>query len=250
MLGIPAELDPQFRRFGESVSRAARPGLDPDERDRVLVPFDDGLAMLRALIDERRRHPGTDVLSGLIEVRDRDDRLTGDEIIELVMAVITAGTETVAHLICFAVLTLLRHSDQLALLRREPSLLRTALEETLRYDSFAKNGVARFALDEVPIRGVTITKGQMVFPLLPAALRDPDVFPNADTFDIRRDQTANVTFGTGLHHCIGAALARLEGEAAVGTLLERFPAMALAGEPRFLPHPLLRKMASLPVRLG
>jgi cytochrome P450 enzyme len=186
----------------------------------------------------------------LIEVRDREDRLTDDEIIELVMAVITAGTETVAHLICFSVLTLLRHPDQLAVLRREPSLLRNAIEEALRYDSFGKNGVARFALDDVPIRDVTIGKGQMVFPLLPAALRDPDVFPHPDTFDIRRDQTSNVMFGTGLHHCIGAALARLEGEVAVGTLLARFPSMTLAGKPRFLPHPLLRKMASLPVRLG
>ncbi len=249
MLGMTGELEEPFRLFGESVSRAARPGIDPEEHDRVLAPFDEGLRRLRAVIEERSRQPGTDVLSALVEMRDRDDRLTSDEIIELVMALITAGTETVAHLICFAVLTLLRHPEQLALLRREPGLMRNALEEVLRYDSFPKNGVARFALQDVDIRGVTITQGQMVFPLLPAALHDPEIFPDPETFDIRRDQTANVTFGTGLHHCIGAALARLEGESAVGTLLQRFPAMSLAGPPRFAPHPLLRKMASLPVRL-
>lgn len=249
MFGISDSLTPDFIRFGESVSRAARPGLEPEERDRVLIPFDDGLALLRALITERQQHPGSDALSGLVQVRDRDDRLTSDEIIELVMAVITAGTETVTHLICFTILTLLRHPDQLALLRREPGLLRNAIEEALRYDSFGKNGVARFALQDVEIRGVTITKGQMVFPLLPSALRDPDAYPNPDEFDIRRDPNANVTFGTGLHHCIGAALARLEGEVAVGTLLQRFPSVALAGAPTFLPHPLLRKMASLPLRL-
>jgi cytochrome P450 enzyme len=249
MLAIPAELDAPFLRLGESVSQGARPGLDPDARDRVLAPFAEGLEVLRNLIEERRRAPGEDVLSALVQVRDRDDRLTSDEIIELVMAVITAGTDTVAHLICFAVLTLLRHPEQLALLRREPRLLRNALDETLRYDSFAKNGVARFSLAQVEMRGVTIEKGDMVFPLVPAAMRDPDVFPDPDTFDIRRDQTANVAFGTGVHHCIGAPLARLEGEVAVGTLLERFPALALAGEPTYLPHPLVRKMASLRVRL-
>src|SRR5262249_686168 len=133
---------------------------------------------------------------------------------------------------------------------REPGLLRNAIEEALRYDSFGKNGVARFAIDDVPIRDVTIAKGQMVFPLLPAALRDPAVFPDPDVFDIRRDQTDNIMFGTGLHHWIGSALARLESEVAVSTLLARFPAMMLAGKPRFVPHPLVRKIASLPVRLA
>jgi cytochrome P450 len=251
MLGVPTELDADFLRFGDSVSRAARPGVDPAEHDRILAPFDDGLRMLRSLIAERRRQPGLPgVLSALVAVRERDDRLTDDEIIELVMALITAGTETVTHLICFAVLTLLRHPDQLALVRREPRLLRSALDETLRYDNFGKNGVARFALEEVPMAGVTIGKGAMVFPLLPAALRDPDVFPNPDLFDIRRDQTDNVPFGTGFHHCIGAALARLEGEVAVGTLLTRFPDAQLAGEPRYTRDPLIRKMVSLPVRLS
>jgi cytochrome P450 len=89
----------------------------------------------------------------------------------------------------------------------------------------------------------------MIFPLLPSALRDPAVFPDPDRFDIRRDQTNNVTFGTGFHHCIGAALARVEGEVAVGTLIKRFPALQLGGEPSFGRDPLLRKMVSLPVRL-
>jgi cytochrome P450 enzyme len=249
MLGMTNELETPFLRFGESVSGAARPGLEPKDQDRVLAPFPDALAVLRRVIDERRRQPGNDVLSALTQIRDRDDRLTDDEIIELVMALITAGTETVTHLICFTVLTLLRHPDQLALLRREPTLMRAALDEVLRYDSFPKNGVARFALDDVEIRGVTIKKGQMVFPLLSAALRDPDVFADPEVFDIRRVQIDNVAFGTGLHHCIGAPLARLESEIAVATLLDRFPALSLAGKPVYARHPLLRKMTSLPVRL-
>lgn len=249
MLGVPPDRMDTFLRFGDGVSRAARPGVNHAERQRALVPFDEGLTMMRALIAERRQHGGHGVLAGLVEVRDRDDRLSDDEIIELVMALITAGTETVAHLICFAVLTLLRHPEQLALLRAEPGLIRNALDEVLRYDNFQKTGVARFALQEAEIGGAVIRKGQMIFPLLPSALRDPDVFPEPDRFDIRRDQTNNVTFGTGFHHCIGAALARVEGEVAIGTLIQRFPNLQLNGEPTFGLDPLLRKMVSLPVRL-
>jgi cytochrome P450 enzyme len=249
MLGVPADQAECFLRFGESVSNTARPGIAQDERDRLLLPFADGLELLRSLISQRRREPGTDVLSVLTAAHDRGDRLTDDEIIELVMSLITAGTETSAHLICFGVLSLLRNPDQLALLRREPGLMRTAIDEILRYDSFAKNGVARFALQETEIGGVTITKGQMVFPLLAAALRDPEVFTDPDVFDIRRDPTPNIAFGTGPHHCIGAPLARLQGEVAIGTLVNRYPALSLAGDPTFVNDPLLRKMSALPVRL-
>lgn len=250
MMAIPADLEKAFLLFGDSVGRAARPGIEDGERERLLAPLAEGLELMRTVIGERRRAPGRDVLSALTLVRDGDERIGDDEIISLLISIITAGIETAAHLICFTVLTLLRHPDQLALLRREAGLMRNTLDEVLRYDSFPKNGVARFALAEVEMRGVTIEKGQMVFPLLPSAMRDPEVFPNPDVFDIRRDQGANVSFGTGNHHCIGAPLARMQGEVAVGTLLARFPDLTLAGEPRFERHPLLRKMAALPVRLA
>lgn len=249
MLGVPAEESQRFVRFGASVSNTARPGVSHAERERLLQPFADGLALLRGLIAAREQQPGTDVLSALVAARDGEERLSEEEILALVLSLITAGTETSAHLICFGVLSLLRHPDQLALLRREPDLMRTAIDEILRYDSFGKNGVARFALQEAEIHGVTITKGQMVFPLLPSALRDPEVFPDPDVFDIRRDATHNIAFGIGLHHCIGAPLARLQGEVALQTLVQRYPGLALAGEPSFVNDPLLRKMASLPVRL-
>jgi cytochrome P450 len=104
-------------------------------------------------------------------------------------------------------------------------------------------------LQEAQVRDVTITKGQMVFPLLAAALRDPEVFPDPDVFDIRRDPMPNIAFGSGPHHCIGAPLARLQGEVAIGTLVNRYPALCIAGEPTFVNDPLLRKMSALPVRL-
>lgn len=249
MLGVPPAAADCFGRFGAGVSDTARPGVSQADRQRLAQAFDDGLTLLRELIAARRAAPQDDVLSALVSARDGEDRLSEEEILALVLSLITAGTETSAHLICFGVLSLLRHPDQLALLRREPGLMRSAIDEILRYDSFGKNGVARFALQEAEIRGVTITKGQMVFPLLPSALRDPEVFPDPDVFDIRRDPTENIAFGIGLHHCIGAPLARLQGEVALTTLIQRYPGLALAGEPTFVNDPLLRKMAALPVRL-
>jgi cytochrome P450 len=154
------------------------------------------------------------------------------------------------HLLCFATYNFLRHPDQLALVKADPSLMRGALEEVLRFDSFGKNGVPRFVTEETELGGVRLRKGQMIYPHLPAALRDPDAFPNPDTFDVRRDRVANISFGTGPHHCIGAALARLEGELAMGSLFARFPTLALAGEPQFAPHPFMRKMESLPLRIA
>ena len=249
ILGIPAAMDATFRRFGQSLIDATQPRLTEEERARILEPFAEGLALLHEVIAERRRRPGDDLLSALIAAHDDGDRLDRDELVALVMALISAGGETTTHLICFAVATLLRHPAELAILRADPSLWRNALDECLRFDNFGKNGLPRFATEELQVRGVVIRKGQLVYPHLPAALRDPDVFAEPDRFDIRREQYANITFGTGPHHCIGAALARLEGQVAVGTLLTRFPALGLAGEPVFAPHPFLRKMSSLPVRL-
>jgi cytochrome P450 enzyme len=246
---IPAHADQTFRRFGQSVVDGLDTRLTPEERARILEPFPAGLALLREIIAERRRRPGDDLLSALIAAQEDGDRLDTDELVSLVMALISAGGETTTHLICFATRTLLRHPDQLALLRADPTLLRNALDECLRFDNPGKNGLPRFVTEELQFRGVALRKGQLVYPHLPAALHDPEVFAEPERFDIRRDQHANVSFGTGPHHCIGAALARLEGQVAVGTLLTRFPALELAGETTFAAHPFLRKMSSLPVRL-
>jgi cytochrome P450 len=250
VLGIPPEHDPTFRRFGQSVVDANNPAQTPEERVRALAPFGEGAELLRKLIEERRRDPGPDVLSTLIQAEEAGERLSHDELIALVMALISAGSETTVHLICFATYNLLRHPEQLALVKADPALMRNALDEVLRFDSFGKNGVPRFAVEATELSGVQLRKGQMVYPHLPAALRDSDVFPDAGTFDIRRDRIANISFGTGPHHCVGAALARIEGELAVAGLLSRFPTLQLAGEPVYAPHAFLRKMEVLPLRLA
>jgi cytochrome P450 len=134
--------------------------------------------------------------------------------------------------------------------RNDPALLRSAVDEVLRFDSFGKIGVPHFAREDVSIGGVQVRRGQMVYPMLAAALRDPEAFPQPDVFDVRREQAANIAFGTGPHHCVGAALARMEGQMAIATLLSRFPELALDGEAVFAVSPFMRRIAALPVRIG
>jgi cytochrome P450 len=131
----------------------------------------------------------------------------------------------------------------------DPSLARVAFEESLRYNYVLKVGNAHYCREELTLCGRTFHKGQMIVPAMPAAMRDPSVFPSPDTFDIRRDLSQTVAFGGGPHYCIGASLARLEGAVVLENLLRRFPGMQLAGEPSFSPSFIMRAMTSLPICL-
>ncbi|HEX2574023.1 MAG TPA: cytochrome P450 [Polyangia bacterium] len=250
MLDIPDRYEASFRRFGTALVDSLNPRLGPDELAETLAPIPEGVALLHEVIEERRHHPGGDLLSNLIHAEEEGQKLSRDELVSLVAALVTAGSETTVHLVCFGTYQLLRHPEAAEALRRDPSLTRNALEETLRYDNFGKSGVLRVALEDVEIRGTLIRKRQLVMPLLPSAMRDPEVFPDADTFDIRRDHSMTVNFGSGAHFCLGAALARLEGEVAVNTMLSRYPRMRLAGEVRYAPHAFIRKMSTLPVQVA
>jgi cytochrome P450 enzyme len=250
VLGIPAHFEASFRAFAAAMVELINPWLPPEEAARALAVIPEGLALREELVAERRRARSDDLLSTLIHHEEDGERLTTEELLSLVGAIVIAGAETTTHLIAFAVWNLLRHPDQLALLRAEPDLLRNAIEEVLRFDSFGKLGNPRYALEPYPLGDVTLRPGQMIIALLPAALRDPSVFPDPDRFDIRRDTLRSTTFGSGAHFCMGAALARLEGEVAVGRLLRAFPRLALAGPPTYAPHVSMRCMARLPVRLN
>lgn len=249
-IGIPGDGADTFFAFGRAVIEATvRPTMDRDELARVTEPVGAGIALIEALIGERRARRGADLLSTLVAHEEDGDRLSRDELVALVGMLIAAGTETTVHLIVYAIYNLLLQPEQLAILRREPELLPNAIEEALRFDHFNKTGLLRYAREDTTIRGQRIRKGQMVVPLLQSALRDPRVFVEPDRFDIRRDLSAVVGFGVGPHYCLGAALARLEGEIAVGRLLGRFPEMQLGGPPSYANHPSLRMMRSLPLRL-
>jgi cytochrome P450 len=249
-LGIPHDQETAFRRFGVAIIEASNPVLTAEQRTQVLVPFDEGVAMLEEVIDHRRRNLGEDFLSGLILAELEGERLSKDELIATVQGLVAAGSDTTVYAICFAVLDLLRHPDQMQLVLDDPSLARAAFEESLRYDYVLKVGNAHYCREDLALCGRTFHKGEMILPAMIGALRDPSVFPCPDTFDIGRELSQSVAFGGGPHYCIGAALARLEGTVAIEGLLRRFPRMQLAGEPSFSPSYIMRAITDLPVHLG
>ncbi|WP_437806938.1 cytochrome P450 [Sorangium sp. So ce1078] len=247
MLDIPGAHEKTFRDFGEALIRTVDPCLTPEMYAAVVAPVPAGMTLLRELIAERRDHLGDDLLSTLIRAEAEGDRLSEDEMLGLVAAIIAAGSETTVHFICFGVMSLLCVPERAAAVRAEPALLRGAMEELLRFDNFGKGGVVRYCLEDVEIAGVQMSRGSTVVAILPAALRDPRAIADADRYDPRRQQEEILSFGLGPHYCLGASLARLEGEIAIGTLLRRYADMRVVGEPTYARHPTLRKLSSLRV---
>ncbi|GGL94155.1 cytochrome P450 [Streptomyces fumigatiscleroticus] len=208
---------------------------------------------LSALVDAKRRgDAGDDLLSALTRTMDHDgDRLSPDELLAMACLLFFAGHETTVNLISNGVCALLRHPGQLAALRADWSLLDGAIEETLRYDGPVKEGTVRFAVEPVEMGGVTVRAGERVLIVLAAASRDPRRFTDPDRFDIRRDTHGHLGLGHGIHHCLGAPLARAEAAVALRTLFERCPDIVLDTDPADLvwrPSVWLRGLAELPVR--
>ncbi|MFD5815909.1 cytochrome P450 [Streptomyces sp. NPDC127038] len=211
------------------------------------------LSFLTRLIADKRTAPTDDLLSALIAVRDEEDRLSEDELMSLAFLILFAGYENTVHLIGNAVLTLLRHPDQLAELRADPTRLGAAVEELARYDGPVPLAIRRFPTEDVTIGGVTVPAGETVLLSLAGAHRDPHRFADPDRFDIDRDATGHLALGHGIHYCLGAPLARMETEIALSALLDRFPDLALdvpPGELRWRPSMRSRGLLALPVRTG
>jgi cytochrome P450 enzyme len=248
-LGIPRHRHEEFMQFGSAVIDAFYPAISPEALREKMEFLPRGVALLEQVMKERRNNPGSDFFSKLIHAEEQGERLTPKEIISMVALMISAGCEPPRHLISFAVYDLLRHPDQLEILRNEPHLLRNAIDEVGRFDSFGKLNLPRFALEDLEISGVRIRKGQQVYGVFASALRDSDVFPDSDKFDIRRDQSQSLLYGDGLHVCLGTWLAKNMAEAAVGTLIRRFPKMKLVDGPKYTRNAFFRKMVSLRVRL-
>ncbi|MDA8562813.1 cytochrome P450 [Mariniblastus sp.] len=183
---------------------------------------------VRQLINEKRKHPGDDILTGLIEAQEEGDRLTEDELVAMVFLLIIAGHETTVHLISNSVVTLLDHPEALNRLKAEPDLWESAVEELLRYSGPVLATKPMFAIEDVVLHGVTIPKGKAVLPLLGAGNFDPEVFGNPEQFDITRSSNKHLGFGKGIHYCLGAPLARMETKIALRNLFERFPDLKLA----------------------
>jgi cytochrome P450 len=252
MLKIPKGREALFQDFTNAVVKNFLPGLvRPEEQELHRVHIREGIALVAETIEDRRRNPlENDILTTLIQTEEQGDKLNKGELLSLVAALIVGGFETTVHLIAFTVYNLLQRPEVLAQVKTEPELMKNLIEEVLRFDNFGKMGIARYALEDVELGGVTIKKGQMVLLMLPSALRDETAFDKAEVFDVRRNTNASIAFGHGAHYCLGANLARLEVQIAVGTLVRRFPELRLAKQPTFGPHPVIRRMEALDVKLG
>jgi cytochrome P450 enzyme len=250
VLGIPRDQQERFIQFGSAVIDAFYPAISPEALREKMEFLPTGVAMLEEIMAEKRRSPDDGFFSKMVHAEEQGERLTKQEVISQVALMISAGCEPPRHLVTFAIRDLLLHPDQLALLRAEPGLLRNAIDEVGRFDSFGKLNLPRFPLEDVELRGIRIPKGQQIFGVFASALRDPEVFPDPDVFDIRRDQSKSLLYGDGPHVCLGTWLAKLMAESAVKTLLRGFPALKLAGPPTFTRNAFFRKIVSLPIERG
>ncbi|APU43867.1 MULTISPECIES: cytochrome P450 family protein [unclassified Streptomyces] len=228
LLGVPVDDQHDFQRW---TDRMIARGAEPPDPAVVDEAWRHMRAYVTDLIRDKRAHPGDDLLSGLVTARDEEQRLSEDELIAMVFLLLAAGYITTVNLISGGIAILLAHPRQLDLLRSDPELLGSAVEEFLRYDGPVSPGIARFAREDVEIAGVTVPRGATVLIATAIADRDPARFPESDRLDITRQDNAHLAFGHGVHYCMGAPLARLEGQIAIGTALRRLPGLALAVEP-------------------
>ena len=205
-------------------------------------------AYFRPIIEERRAAPREDIVSALVRAQDEGARLSERETLNMLRLLLSAGTETTANLIGNGILALLRNPDQLQRLRDDPALIPAAVEELLRFDSPVQADFRR-VLENCEVNGFPLRKRDNIVLLLGAANRDPDVFVDPDRLDIDRRQGRHLSFGGGIHHCLGAPLARLEGRIVLEMLLDRFKSMRLLGDrPRFRQGIVLRGLQSLEMK--
>ncbi|MBF6601224.1 MAG: cytochrome P450 [Dehalococcoidia bacterium] len=251
MLGVPPEDHERFKAW----SRVLAKSLDfeivvpPEVLQQRLDAGEAFRAYFAELIAERRTAPRDDLLSALIAAEEAGDTLSEAELLTTCVLLLVAGHETTVNLIGNGVLQLLRHPAELQRLRDDPSLIRSAVEEVLRYDPPVRF-TARIALDDIPIPGGVVPKGKQAILLLGAANRDPAQFADPGRFDIGRQDNRHIAFGMGIHFCLGAPLARVEGQIAIGTLVARVREIALAGAPVYREQITLRGLERLPVTLS
>ncbi|GHE68099.1 cytochrome P450 [Streptomyces longispororuber] len=247
LLGVPAALRRDLRTWTDALVVP-----DPERPGRAKEAVGELLRYFTALLAEKRAAPGDDLLSDLIAARDEGDRLSEDELMSLAFLLLFAGYENVVQLIGTAVIGLLRHPAQLAAVRADPALLPGAVEEFMRHEGPALLAIRRFPLEDVTIAGVRVPRGETVLLSLGSAGRDPERFPDPDRLDITRDTSGHLALGHGIHHCLGAPLARLQTTIALDELLRRFPRLALAvpeEELRWRPSIRARGLLALPVTL-
>jgi cytochrome P450 len=245
LLGVPVEAQTNFRKL-TYVILSTTGGEDFADANTAMVEY------LSDLVADCRAHPADTMLSALIQARDDGDRLSETELTSMCWLILFAGNDTTANLIGNGMLALMRHPDQYAELRRDRSLLPNAIEEFLRYEGPANMSTYRFSAAAVELGGVLIPEGEIVMIAPHASNHDPAVFPDPDQFAIHRQTKGHMGFGFGIHHCLGAQLARIEAGIAFTGLLDRFERIELAVPPenlRWRQHYFERALVQLPVRL-
>jgi cytochrome P450 PksS len=249
LLGISPADRSRFQRLSKNA-------LLPPTTFNVLRMLPAMWALMRyvkKLLAERRRRPEDDLLTALAQAEEAGDHLTEDEQVAMVLLLLIAGHETTVNLISSGALALLTHPDQLEWLRARPDRIKTAVEELLRFTSPVETATERYAAEEITLHGTRIQRGELVLAVLASANRDESHFPRPDDLDLAREPNRHLSFGHGIHFCLGAPLARMEGQIAINLLLQRLPNLRLAvpaEKLRWRGTPVVRGLAALPLRFG
>ncbi len=246
ILGVPTSDRDKFHKWSKAVVSLSSPNVTI----RVIPSVWMFIRYLRRFFKVRRVDPQDDLASALIQAEEAGDRLSEDELLAMVFLLLIAGHETTVNLIGSGVLALLEHPDQMEKLRCEPSLIKPAVEELLRYTAPVFMSTERYAREDITLHGVMIPRGEMTLGVIGSANRDENVFVNPDALDITREPNKHLSFGQGIHFCLGAPLARLEAQIAINTLLLRMPGLRLkvsSDSLRWRPSMILRGLDTLPV---
>ncbi|MCL4868016.1 MAG: cytochrome P450 [Anaerolineae bacterium] len=250
LLGIPLDNQENFRLWSNAF---VQPAFTPEAQQEMMLKLQAFGAYMQQLVVERRQQPGDDLLSALIHVQEAGDRLSEMELFSMLALLIVAGHETTVSLIGNATLALLQNPEARNALQADPDLIPNALEELLRYDSPVERTLTRFVAADTELGGRKLQKGDLLIAVLGSANRDESRFTEADRLDIFRRPNPHLAFGKGSHYCLGAPLARLEGEIALRTLFQRFPDLRLGiavEELTWRNTPLFRALTHLPLTWG
>ena len=250
LVGVPAADRASFQPLVRAGTAALDPAADPATLRTATAAMDEMRTYFFDLVAERRRTPADDLLSALVAARDAGDALSDDEVVATAILLFAAGFETTTNLIGNGLLALLSHPHQLHRWRHDPSLAHSAVEELLRWDSPVQLNM-RTALEPAEVAGEPLDRGEAVVVLQGGANRDPARFHAPESFDVGRADNAPISFGWGIHHCLGAALARMEGEVVFNALLRRCGTIERrSDEPEWRPTLTLRGLATLPVSVA
>lgn len=252
LLGIPPRDRLRFRNWSTAfVTPSANLQRSAKKLAKAGQVMTDFTRYMRQVFAERRQEPRNDLISRLLQAEENGDSLNEEELFSMMILLIVAGHETTVNLIGNGMLALLQHPVQRTLLQAQPALLPAAIEEMIRYDGPVERATMRFATEDVTLGDQTIRRGDAVSLVLAGADRDPAHFPHPDTFDMTRENNRHLGFGLGIHYCLGSALARVEGQIAIRTLLQRYPTLHLTTpveQLKWRTIPILRGLHHLPVQ--